>query len=100
MSLSQCAATVLTRDRLSDKPVSEIMTPIEDTYTLSSSTLLDQSKVDEVSRARAFEHKSDAAQILALGHSRIPIHAPLNPDNFVGMLIVKKLISYDPAQAE
>lgn len=34
---------------LSDKPVSFIMTPIEDTYTLSSSVILDQLKVDEVS---------------------------------------------------
>lgn len=35
--------------RLSDKPVSDIMTPIDDTYTLSSDCLLDQMKVDEVS---------------------------------------------------
>lgn len=34
---------------LSDKPVSFIMTPIEDTYTLSSNVILDQLKVDEVS---------------------------------------------------
>lgn len=39
-------------------------------------------------------------QILALGHSRIPIHAPGDPNNFVGMLIVKKLIAYDPSQAQ
>lgn len=34
---------------LSDKPLSLIMTPIEFVYSLSSSTILDQSAVDEVS---------------------------------------------------
>lgn len=69
---------------LSDKQVLEIMTPLEDTYCLSADTILDQEKV---------------AEILALGHSRIPIHAAKDPRSFLGMLIVKKLISYDPAQA-
>ncbi|KAL8292145.1 hypothetical protein RQP46_001611 [Phenoliferia psychrophenolica] len=70
---------------LGGKSVSEIMTPIEDTYTLSSDAVLDRERVDE---------------ILALGHSRIPIHVPGHNDEFVGMLIVKKLITYDPSTAQ
>ncbi|KAI2751920.1 hypothetical protein DTO012A8_9804 [Penicillium roqueforti] len=34
--------------------------------------------------------------ILSQGYSRIPIHAPENAMNFVGMLLVKMLITYDP----
>ncbi|KAG0654293.1 hypothetical protein C6P46_001813 [Rhodotorula mucilaginosa] len=66
---------------LGDKSVAQIMTPLEDIYSLPVDTKLSQTVVD---------------QILASGHSRIPIHAPGNPTDFVGMLIVKKLISYDP----
>ncbi|GAA5881080.1 hypothetical protein JCM3774_003005 [Rhodotorula dairenensis] len=66
---------------LGDKSVAQIMTPLEDIYSLPVDTKLSQTVVD---------------QILASGHSRIPIHAAGNPTDFVGMLIVKKLISYDP----
>jgi metal transporter CNNM len=34
--------------------------------------------------------------ILGQGFSRIPIHSPDNKHNFVGMLLVKILITYDP----
>ena len=34
--------------------------------------------------------------ILSQGYSRIPIHATDNERNFVGMLLVKMLITYDP----
>lgn len=61
------------------------MTGIDDTYTLPSDAVLDQDTVD---------------QILALGHSRIPIHSPGLPTDFIGMILVKKLIAYDPAQAQ
>ncbi|KAK4698350.1 hypothetical protein P7C70_g7930, partial [Phenoliferia sp. Uapishka_3] len=60
---------------LGGKSVSAIMTPIEDTYVLDTETVLDRERVDE---------------ILALGHSRIPIHVAGKPQEFVGMLIVKK----------
>ncbi|KAM0749153.1 DUF21-domain-containing protein [Meredithblackwellia eburnea MCA 4105] len=70
---------------LGAKPVSHIMTPLSDTYTLPSDAVLDREKVDE---------------ILALGHSRIPIHVPGKNQDFIGMLIVKKLITYDPATAQ
>ena len=66
---------------LSDKPISDLMTPVEKLYSLSADTILDRKQVDE---------------ILIRGHSRVPICNPSNPSDFVGMLIVKKLISYDP----
>ncbi|POY71912.1 hypothetical protein BMF94_5069 [Rhodotorula taiwanensis] len=85
---------------LGDKSVADIMTPLEDIYSLPVDTKLSQTVVDG---------------ILASGHSRIPIHAHGNPTDFVGMLsesplakprriradavdstVVKKLISYDP----
>lgn len=47
------------------------MTPLEDCYTLSLSTILNEDKVNE---------------IVALGHSRIPVHKDSNLNEFVGML--------------
>ncbi|CAN3475004.1 protein Mam3p [Diutina catenulata] len=69
---------------LKEKPVSEIMTPMNRVYTMSSDTVLDQSTVEEIFNA---------------GFSRIPIHLPGEPLNFVGMLLVRVLISYDPEDA-
>jgi metal transporter CNNM len=66
---------------LKEKSVGSIMTPMEDVFTMSADTILD-------------EHTMDL--ILSQGYSRIPIHAPDNPMNFVGMLLVKMLITYDP----
>lgn len=66
---------------LKDKSVASIMTPIEDVFTMSSDTILDEPMVDT---------------ILKEGYSRIPIFQPGNPTNFVGMLLVKILITYDP----
>lgn len=69
---------------LKEKPVGTIMTPLDDVYTMSSDTVLDEKVVD---------------QILQAGFSRIPIHAPGEPTNFIGMLLVRILISYDPEDA-
>lgn len=69
---------------LKEKPVGAIMTPLDDVYTMSSDTVLDEKVVD---------------QILQAGFSRIPIHAPGEPTNFIGMLLVRILISYDPEDA-
>lgn len=69
---------------LKEKPVGVIMTPLDDVYTMSSDTVLDEKVVD---------------QILQAGFSRIPIHAPGEPTNFIGMLLVRILISYDPEDA-
>ncbi|OZJ04341.1 Protein MAM3 [Bifiguratus adelaidae] len=66
---------------LRDKDVSHIMTPIEDVYTLSLDAVLDEKLVNT---------------ILSAGYSRIPIHTSDDKSNFVGMLLVKQLITYDP----
>ena len=69
---------------LKAKPVGNIMTPISDVFTLSLDTVLDEAMMDN---------------ILAEGYSRIPIYAVNNPRDFVGMLLVKMLITYDPEDA-
>ncbi|KAI1301038.1 hypothetical protein F5Y03DRAFT_362767 [Xylaria venustula] len=66
---------------LKRKAVEEVMTPMDDVYVMSEDTILDEKKID---------------QILDAGYSRIPIHQSGNPTNFVGMLLVKILITYDP----
>ncbi|KAG7191580.1 cell agglutination protein Mam3 [Scheffersomyces spartinae] len=69
---------------LKEKPVSAIMTPIDRVYTMSADTVLDEKTVDEIFQA---------------GFSRIPVHLPNEPLNFIGMLLVRVLISYDPEDA-
>ena len=66
---------------LKAKPVGAIMTPMDDVFTMSADTVLDEERMN---------------LILSAGYSRIPIHAPDNEHNFVGMLLVKMLITYDP----
>lgn len=68
---------------LSSKNVETIMTPICDVVTLSSDTILDHSTVDA---------------ILASGYSRFPVHKPGSPLAFQGLLLIKKLLTYDPAR--
>ncbi|GEQ69142.1 hypothetical protein JCM33374_g2813 [Metschnikowia sp. JCM 33374] len=69
---------------LKEKPVSQIMTPMDRVYTMPSNKILDENTVEEIFNA---------------GFSRIPIHIPGEPMNFVGMLLVRVLISYDPEDA-
>lgn len=69
---------------LKEKPVSSIMTPMDRVYTMSANTILDQRTVEE---------------IFNTGFSRIPIYLPNEPANFIGMLLVRVLISYDPEDA-
>jgi metal transporter CNNM len=66
---------------LKAKPVGNIMTPMDDVFTMSADTVLDEKTMDI---------------ILSAGYSRIPIYSPDNTHNFVGMLLVKILITYDP----
>ena len=66
---------------LKAKAVGDIMTPMDNVFTLSAETVLDEKTMEF---------------ILGQGFSRIPIHSPDNKDNFVGMLLVKILITYDP----
>lgn len=69
---------------LKEKSVSDIMTPMKRVYTMSADTVLDEEAVEEIFNA---------------GFSRIPIHLPNEPNNFIGMLLVRVLISYDPEDA-
>lgn len=69
---------------LNTKNVEEIMTPIQDTVTLSADCILDHKKVDS---------------IIMSGYSRFPVHDPRDPTAFIGLLLVKKLLTYDPAKA-
>ncbi|KAL1931673.1 hypothetical protein VTP01DRAFT_9816 [Rhizomucor pusillus] len=64
------------------KPVSQVMTPIDDVFTMSIDDVMDRNTVD---------------RILTAGYSRIPIRAADDKTNFIGMLLVKKLIAYDTA---
>ncbi|OIW24395.1 DUF21-domain-containing protein [Coniochaeta ligniaria NRRL 30616] len=70
---------------LKAKPVESVMTPMSDVFIMSEDTCLDEQTMD---------------LILSAGYSRIPIHEPGNPTNFVGMLLVKILITYDPEDAK
>lgn len=69
---------------LKEKSVANIMTPMDRVYTMSSDLILDEKTVEEIFNA---------------GFSRIPIHVPNEPLNFIGMLLVRVLISYDPEDA-
>lgn len=69
---------------LKEKEVAQIMTPIDRVYTMPSDQVLDEKVVEEIFNA---------------GFSRIPIHLPDEPTNFIGMLLVRVLISYDPEDA-
>ncbi|KAG0044784.1 hypothetical protein BGZ83_009933 [Gryganskiella cystojenkinii] len=66
---------------LKEKPVSMVMTPLEDVFTLSEDAILDEHLMEE---------------IVSAGYSRIPIYRHDDPSNFIGMLLVKRLITYDP----
>ncbi|KAK7409012.1 cell agglutination protein Mam3 [Neonectria punicea] len=80
--LNQDEVTIITAVLdLKDKPVAEVMTPMDDVYTLSEDHVLDEKTMDE---------------ILGSGYSRIPIYRSGSPLDFVGMLLVKTLITYDP----
>ena len=80
--LNQDEVTIITAVLdLKDKPVSEVMTPMDDVYTLSEDHILDEKTMDD---------------ILSSGYSRIPIFKAKNSKDFVGMLLVKTLITYDP----
>ncbi|KAH6610588.1 hypothetical protein Trco_000608 [Trichoderma cornu-damae] len=80
--LNQDEVTIITAVLdLKDKPVSEVMTPMDDVFTLAEDHILDEETMDT---------------ILSSGYSRIPIYRAGNPTDFVGMLLVKTLITYDP----
>lgn len=69
---------------LNTKNVEQIMTPIQDAVTLSSDAILDTKTVDF---------------ILSSGYSRFPVHRPGQPFSYAGLLLIKKLLVYDPTKA-
>ncbi|KAJ7464221.1 hypothetical protein B0H11DRAFT_2240622 [Mycena galericulata] len=69
---------------LGGKSVEEIMTPMEDVVTLAADAILDDKLIE---------------MILQSGYSRIPVHEQGNPHAFIGLLLIKKLLKYDPALA-
>lgn len=69
---------------LKSKPVSQVMTPMKDVFTLSINDIMNEELVNK---------------ILSAGYSRIPIHSGDQESNFIGMLLTKKLITYDPEDA-
>ncbi|KAJ7874628.1 hypothetical protein B0H13DRAFT_1019403 [Mycena leptocephala] len=69
---------------LNMKSVEQIMTPMKDVVTLSADAILDDNLVET---------------ILLSGYSRFPVHEPNNPDAFIGLLLIKKLLKYDPHEA-
>ncbi|KAG9231202.1 hypothetical protein BJ875DRAFT_487246 [Amylocarpus encephaloides] len=80
--LNQDEVTIITAVLdLKGKAVGDIMTPMDYVFTMSADTVLDEATMDSILRA---------------GYSRIPIYEPGNERNFVGMLLVKILITYDP----
>lgn len=80
--LNQDEVTIITAVLdLKEKPVVKVMTPMDDVFTLSEDHILDEKTMDK---------------ILSSGYSRIPIYRSGNTSDFVGMLLVKTLITYDP----
>ncbi|KAJ7616481.1 hemolysin [Roridomyces roridus] len=67
---------------LGAKQVGEIMTPMRDVVTIAADALLDDELIEIMIRT---------------GYSRFPVHEKGNPQVFVGLLLVKKLLRYDPA---
>lgn len=63
---------------LKDKPVTSIMTSISDIFSLSSDEILDSKTLNK---------------ILFSGFSKIPVHYPDNPLNFLGLLNTSNLIN-------
>ncbi|KAG2212924.1 hypothetical protein INT46_010480 [Mucor plumbeus] len=65
---------------LREKSVASVMTPMQDVFTLSFHSILDKDLVHKIVRN---------------GYSRIPIKECDDSCNYIGMLLVKSLISYD-----
>jgi len=69
---------------LNTKKAEAIMTPLKDTLIIAADAILDYSAV---------------LALMRTGYSRIPVHAKGKPDTFMGMLLVKTLLAYDPKLA-
>lgn len=69
---------------LNEKSVKDVMTPIDDVFILPADTIMDEQGVTKLVKS---------------GYSRVPVHEPGKPDAILGMLLVKRLIQYDPEDA-
>ncbi|KAF5320299.1 hypothetical protein D9611_011374 [Ephemerocybe angulata] len=69
---------------LGSKRIETVMTPLEHAMLLSADTILDQATFNA---------------IIQSGYSRFPVHLPGRPKAFIGLLLVKRLLGYDPKQA-
>ncbi|KAF9527885.1 hypothetical protein CPB83DRAFT_883890 [Crepidotus variabilis] len=66
---------------LNTKKVDAIMTPLADAVVLASDTVLDYAAIHAIMQS---------------GYSRFPVHEKDNPNSFIGILLVKTLLAYDP----
>lgn len=69
--------------KLSSKPAALGMTPLDKVFMLPRDQVLDMKTLD---------------MVLASGFSRVPIYAPGDPLNVLGIIIVKELIKVNPEQ--
>lgn len=67
---------------LNEKTAAEIMTPWKDVVTVSADTVVDRKVFDT---------------LLSSGYSRFPVTAAGKPTTVIGLLLIKKLLRYDPA---
>jgi len=69
---------------LNTKKVEAIMTPLKDTFLLGADDILDYASVHAMFQS---------------GYSRFPVHKKGQKHTFVGLLLVKTLLTYDPRMA-
>ncbi|KAG8855181.1 hypothetical protein FRB91_002601 [Serendipita sp. 411] len=67
---------------LNEKSAAEIMTPWKDVVTISADTIVDRKVFDT---------------LLSSGYSRFPVTAAGRPTTVIGLLLIKKLLRYDPS---
>ncbi|KAF7322773.1 hypothetical protein HMN09_00056600 [Mycena chlorophos] len=67
---------------LGEKRVEQIMTPMNDVVTLPADAIVDDKLLET---------------LLLSGYSRFPVHEPGKPGAFTGLLLIKKLLRYDPS---
>lgn len=68
---------------LNAKRAVDIMTEMKDVVTISADTIMDHDTID---------------RLLSSGYSRFPVHEPSRPLSFIGLLLVKTLLSYDASE--
>ncbi|KAJ7112021.1 hypothetical protein C8R43DRAFT_1040913 [Mycena crocata] len=72
---------------LNTKRVEEIMTPIQVRLSECIVLVVDSGLI------------SAKCRTILSGYSRFPVHQPGDPEDFVGLLLIKKLLRYDPSLA-